>query len=95
MDDKEQTPSRSHYGSGDPLYRPPASRTGVRVFGIACVTVGTLAFVSGVFGAWTVAQMFTLRGTPVPAVTVILSWLVPAVVQLMLVIAGVLLLRRR
>lgn len=91
----DQPPSRSHHGGGGRPHRPPASGRGVRVFGVACVVVGTLAFVAGVFGAWVTSQLFTRGGTPIPASTVILGWLLPALVQLMLVVAGVMLLRRR
>lgn len=73
----------------------PSGGRGIRIFGIVCVVVGTFTFVTGLFSIWSTSQLLRRMGTPADVGLIVLGWVLPALVQLLLVIAGILLARRR
>lgn len=80
---------------GASIYQPTPSGRGIRIFGIVCVVVGTFTFVTGLFSIWSTSQLLRRMGTPADVGLIVLGWVLPALVQLLLVIAGILLARRR
>lgn len=83
-----------HYQGPSPYQSAGGSRGGGG-FGIACIIVGTVTFLLGLVSAWSTSQMLRRVGMPADIGLMLLGWLLPALVQLMLVIAGIMLVRRR